>query len=219
MSSKERIELQIDILSKGKHRAQALATLTPLELMEEIVAEFHEDEGFLHLNQGVEHLELLLDEGGTPKSLAGQKKSLRELLGSRGSYSLRLQEKPIAPPAGTQAVRQSAYLSEVESGHMYKLAWDPAIIGRLDKNQPYNERVAVNLEAHPQGRRVSRRHAQISVENGGYQLEVLAQNPICLLRGDQEAQLLEKGQTVSLQNEDLILLERSGIKLELLLLS
>jgi hypothetical protein len=121
-------------------------------------------------------------------------------------------ERPLPP--GTKRPSQAIYLRDVANGKVYKLHWLPAIIGRPDKNQPHDDRIAVDLESYQTGLRVSRRHAQITEQNGRYFIESLSRNPTTVKNEEETVDVGDKKRP--LQHGDLIQLERSNITLKLI---
>jgi pSer/pThr/pTyr-binding forkhead associated (FHA) protein len=109
-------------------------------------------------------------------------------------------------------------LREVVSGQVYKLHWLPAIIGRPDKNQLLDDRIAVDLESYKTGLRVSRRHAQIVEEDGRYFVESLSRNPTLLRSPDGSLEAVDS-EKQPLQHDDVIQLERSNIALKFIVRS
>ncbi len=198
-----RLNLEIDIFSLEKQRANALATLTPPELVEAILQEFRELE-FLGDDPSVYQLQRV--DNNTPlddtQRLEAQIKS--------GTH-LRLVECSPQLPANAQPMPGNLYLRELSRGKVYKLHWQPAIIGRYDAKMEHNELLAVDLAGYDtDGKRVSRRHARISADSGDYLIESLADNPT-VIKNQQGERLLQRGQRVVLQPGDKIYLENSGI--------
>lgn len=77
---------------------------------------------------------------------------------------------------------QRVYLSEDRTMTEYDLAWQPAIVGRRDYNDPSNNRLlAVDLEEIEDLPTVSRHHACVTMEKGSFFLETIqARNPTYL---------------------------------------
>jgi hypothetical protein len=200
-----RLELLIDIFDLKSQQAQALPTLTPPELVEGILQEFRELE-YLGDTAADYHLFKIED-----KSPLKNEHPLQQQL--TNSERLILVERRLPLPEGATRFGQEAYLREQTTGKVYKLHWQPAVIGRPDKNQPYDNWIAVNLEPYQTGLRVSRRQAMITEENGQYFVKSMSPNPTALKTAD--------GQTISigsqrhpLQPGDIIFLERSNIALK-----
>ena len=81
---------------------------------------------------------------------------------------------------------------EAASDQTFPIRWQPAIIGRPNARAPQSaEALAVNLGPLPEGRTVSRQHAQITEHRGRYYVEALSdKNPTFL--NDQELTVGEK---------------------------
>jgi hypothetical protein len=78
-----------------------------------------------------------------------------------------------------------AFLRENDTGEVFDIAWQPAVIGRPDANNPASaELLAVNLGKHAAAQSVSRQHSRITETNGQYYLEALSErNPTFLNEG------------------------------------
>jgi hypothetical protein len=200
--SQTRLDLRIDVFEKTNQRALALPNLTPPDLVEAILQEFRELE---YLGNTPTDYLLLNAKDKTPLDNESQLQQQ-----SLNGGQLILFEKELPPPAGTKRPSHHLYLREQSSGKVYKLHWQPAIIGRPDKNQPYNEWIVVSLESHPAGLRVSRRQAMITEEGGQYFIESMSRNPTSIKNNE--------GKTIPvatnkqpLHHGDIIYLDRSNI--------
>lgn len=106
-----------------------------------------------------------------------------------------------------------ASLQLQDNKEIYEVQWQPAIIGRPDADPVHSALLAIKLDFLDNSRRISRRHAQITEEDGTYYLELLAEkNPTFL---NQEA--MKVGQKYPLKPGDRILLKNSGVVLDFLL--
>ena len=204
----DRVELKIDVFDFPGQTAKVLKSLTVRELIEETLLEF-EELPFLDSNAPWNY-DLRPPDEGPPYS---PEKTIAEHRLTRGT-ELVLVERPVILPPGATAMPGHVYLiyvrkSDTDIRRVFKLAWQPAIIGRPDTLQPMNDLLAVNLESFPTGLRVSRRHAKIYESGGRYFLESMSNNPIFInddtdpLSGARE-----------LTNGDQIHLERSDITLQ-----
>jgi hypothetical protein len=204
MAGQHRIELKIDLFDRSNQRALALPTITPGELIAAILQEFDD----------VDYLGKLVDDYVLYKVDDNSALDAGIALGQQvgANTHLVLREKEIALPSGASLPAVPAYLREMRSGTVYKLHWVPAIIGRPDKNQPQNQLVCVNLESHPSGVRVSRRHACITAEKDRFFIESLSNNPTQLRRDAQTIDVTNEKQP--LHDGDIIFLERSDISLK-----
>lgn len=95
----------------------------------------------------------------------------------------------------------------------FLIQWQPAVIGRPDADPVHSGLLAVNLEWHPNNRRISRRHAQITEEEGIYYIESLAANNPTYLNQDR----LAPGERYPLKHNDLIYLRSSKVRLKFIL--
>ena len=200
-----RIPLLIDIFDKKAQRALALPTMTPPELVEAVLQEFREIE-YLGDTPGEYRLIKLKDQAPLKNDTPiGQQLTSND--------QLLLNEHAASVPKNAQALTKHVYLREQGSGKVYKLHWQPAVIGRPDK-QATNEYLAVNLGPYPTATHVSRRHAQITEENGSFYIASLStQNPTSLkdAQGNVIARLgtqkhpLQHGDTISLDYSQITL--------------
>lgn len=199
-----RIELLIDVFDLAEQQALALASLTPPQLVGAVLEEFGELE-FLGANPADYLLLRAADRSALDEGLAlGDQLSAGERLA--------LVERAAPAPAGTARPSRPIYLRDQGSGRVYRLDWQPAIIGRPDRGQDHNERVAVDLAAHPAGQRVSRRHAQIIEAAGAFFVEQLSPNPTLVRDGQGNALPAQARQP--LRHGDVIFLENSQIALK-----
>lgn len=96
---------------------------------------------------------------------------------------------------------QMAFIREAETKTIFRLQWQPAVIGRPDSNNPESKKLlTVNLEAIPNGQSVSRNHAAITETDGTFYIEALAARNATFLN-EQE---LTVGEKYTLHNEDRI---------------
>ncbi|HEX8597826.1 MAG TPA: FHA domain-containing protein [Chloroflexia bacterium] len=167
-SDRTRLEVRIDVLDLEDQRALAEPELAPGELIAAIVEEFRDLE---YLSSTPGDYRLLKSSDG---SLLVDDVPIGEQLAQKERLILTEKERPL-PEGATLATRQ-VYLREKDWGRVFRLHWFPAIIGRPDVGSVDNERLAVDLADHPQGIRVSRRHAKITEEAGQYYIESLSQN-------------------------------------------
>jgi pSer/pThr/pTyr-binding forkhead associated (FHA) protein len=94
-----------------------------------------------------------------------------------------------------------AFLAEEQTGKVFEIQWQPAIIGRPDANNPASaDQLAVNLGQFDAAKTVSRHHARITEQAGQYFLESLADhNPTYLNDG-----MVRVGERRLLQPDDKI---------------
>lgn len=107
---------------------------------------------------------------------------------------------------------RQAYLVEEESGKVFEIEWQPAIIGRPDANNPISgQTLAVNLSGFEEARTVSRQHASITERNGVYFIESMAERNPALLNGD----TIHIGERRSLHVDDKILIGKIALTFKL----
>lgn len=209
-AGKDRLDLTIDVLEVPAQRAAALWTLSPQELIAATLLEFSELEQL-----GIDPGDYELLDASTGAAL--DEKPLDELYPRDATdVHLKLVEKSAPTPRGAQPASEPIYLREQSTGRVYRLAWLPAIIGRPDRNLSDNNLLAVNLEALPTGLRVSRRHVKISEQGGHYFIQRMSGNPTVLRRANGEIINLLDASHTSIDNGDVIVLERSQITLRFL---
>ena len=210
-TNQKRLDLRIDVFENKAQWAKPLPTLKPAELVDAILQEFQELE---YLSKSPTDYCLVSAENG--ETVLQEDLPLQQQVANESRLKLLEVEQPL--PEGTERPSQAVYLREVVSGQVYKLHWLPAIIGRPDKNQPHDDRIAVDLESYKTGLRVSRRHAQIREEDGRYFDESLSRNPTLLRSADGALETVDEKKR-PLQHGDVIQLERSNIALKFIVRS
>lgn len=206
-----RLEILVDLFQLAGQRAQVLPSLRAGEFVQAILEEFTE---FEQLDVAPTGYQLVRVADRTPLDEAlplGQQ--------LRAGDRVRLQEKVLPLPVGTQRPAHDLYLRDQANGRVYKLQWLPALIGRTDPTQPRSEWLAVDCHGHAAGQRVSRRQAQIIAVGDLYFIETLSQNPTLVVRGSEGArQTLAVTGRQPLEAGDLIRLERSKITLKFIVI-
>jgi hypothetical protein len=198
----EYLELSFDVFDETEQNASVRPSLTVAELILEILNEFEDLDGRRPDLYGLypEGAQRPLERG---KTLTEQGvHSGDRLVFGWARDSLRQLRRPLTH--GPQFA-----LQEVTSQVLFGLEWQPAIVGRPDADSAHNELLAVNVRWLPGSRRVSRRHAQITEQDGVYYLEGLAENNPTLLNGQQ----LSLGRKYQLREGDTIGLGTSNIQL------
>ena len=206
-ANQPRLELLIDVFDQPTQRAQARPALQPSELVAAILAEFRELE---YLGGDAAHYQLV--NAATRAALNDDAPIGQQ---AKAGDHLALVERDLSLPPGTQRLSRPIYLREQESGTVYKLDWQPAIIGRPDATRQDNDRIAVDFSGHPAGQRVSRRHAQIVEVNGQFYTEHLAQNPTVVKSSAGMTTRVEQ-QRLPIQDGDVLILENSQIQLKVI---
>ncbi len=204
--STPRVTLKIDVFEKPEQTAQALKELTPTQLIGAILAEYRELE---YLSDNPADYRLVRADNGMPLdnnfALADQ---------TWDDMHLQLEEVDSYLPEGCQRPKYPIYLRELRSGKAYKIHWHTAIVGRSSEGQPFNRRIAVDLRNFPTGLRVSRRHLHIEEEGDNYILDIVSNNPVTLIRDNQEVIAGAMHGRIPLHNGDTIRLDRSEIQLK-----
>lgn len=200
-----RLEIVIDVFEEKGKRASIVAQLTAREMIEAIVQEFR---ALPYLSDTPDGYALIRARDQQPLDPAvplGQQLKVGE--------RLILAETEPQPPAGAYRPTEHAYLREEATGKVYKLHWCPAIIGRPDASLLNNEQLAVNLADHARGLRVSRRHAQITEQDGRFFIQSLSPNQTTLKDAVGHAPVLN-GQVLALEPGQIISLDQSQIALK-----
>ncbi len=211
-SSQARLDLLIDIFDLARQPARVLPKIKPSQLVEAIVQEFREIE-YLADDPAQYYLARASDEMPLDDSVELGRQQLASNAG------LVLRERQPSAPDGARPFSRRIYLREQKLGKVYRLAWQPAIIGRTAESQPQGDAqpVAVNLQPFPTGLRVSRRHLSIDESDGELAVENLSNNPALIQRTGGVQIPIEAGK-IPLRADDIILLERGQIALKVILL-
>ncbi len=160
------IEVKIDVFEHTAQRAMLRKSLTVSGLIDEIFKEFDDISAdspgkyavFLKGN------ERPLDVSATLTQLDIQPQD--ELVFNYVKQTIRQMLEP----------RNYAFLKDDSLNRVYEIQWQPAIIGRPTNDADHNIMLAVNLQLHPKGQTVSRKHAQIIFSQGNFYIEPLAEN-------------------------------------------
>ena len=165
------IDVKIDVFEHTGQRARLRRSLTVHSLIEEILREFDDIagdspekyaiylKGFDHPLKPVESLAQLDIQPQDELVFDYVRQVIRRMLDARNYATLR----------------------EDSSGKEFDIQWQPAVIGRPSTDVDHNIILAVNVQLLPDGKSVSRRHAQITFSEGRYFIEPLAeQNPVFL---------------------------------------
>lgn len=169
----EYIDVKIDVFENPGQRARVRKTLTARDLIQEILKEFDDIPA-----DSPEKYAIYLKGDDRPLKADANLIQLDiqpqdELVFDYIRQTLRRMFKP----------EQVVYLREEASGRVFTLEWQPAVIGRPTNEADHNLTLAVNVQSLPQGMTISRRHAQITLSEGRYFLESLAENNPVLLNG------------------------------------
>jgi len=162
----EYVQFRIDVFDTSGNQAKVRKNLTVSALVDEVLREFDD------LDRKTPEAYAVYLKGQT-KPL-DRDKTIEQLDLQPGDelefrYARRLQR-------GFISAQSKAYVREERSRALFQITWQPALLGRTDVDPAYNELLAVNLEAFPDGQRVSRRHAQITSDKDEFFLEGLSPN-------------------------------------------
>ena len=165
------IDVKIDVFEHTGQRARVRKALTVNDLIGEILREFDDIvadspekyaiylKGFDHPLKPVETLAQLDIQPQDELVFDYVRQAIRRMLD----------------------VPQYATLREDGTGKEFDIQWQPAVIGRPSTDVDHNIILAVNVQLLPDGKTISRRHAQITFSEGRYFIEALAdQNPTFL---------------------------------------
>jgi pSer/pThr/pTyr-binding forkhead associated (FHA) protein len=165
------IDVKIDVFEHAGQRARLRRSLTVGALIEEVLREFDDIDadtpekyaiyikGFDHPLKAMETLTQLDIQPQDELVFDYMRQAIRKMLD----------------------VEHYATLREDSTGKEFDIQWQPAIIGRPSTDVDHNIILAVNVQLLPNGKTVSRRHAQITFLEGRYFIEPLAeQNPVLL---------------------------------------
>lgn len=202
------LELVLDVFDETEQRASVRQTLTVGQLIDEITREFADLD---RENPTAYGLYLL----GSNQPLDRNQTLFEQGVQSGDRLVLGWARNALGAPRRPVSVAGAAVLQESATQVIFPIEWQPAIIGRPDADHAHNELLTANVEGLPDGRRVSRRHAQITEKAGVYTIESLtSQNPT-FLNGER----LETGRTYTLQPGDKIELGYSKIALRFMVQS
>jgi hypothetical protein len=207
-SAKKRIGFELWLPDGTRHRALALPGATVDELIGEVLAEFSADIRYLDQYERQRYsLWLPGDDRALPPD-----RSIQQL---GPLTTLEFRERPATIPAGAEPLTPPIYLRY--RSHVFRVAWQPGVIGRPEPGLQRNAFLAVNLE--PYSLAVSRRQAEVISQGGRLAVRRLIDNPTRLngeLLPFNEEQP-EESPAVPLHAGDVLLLERSKIELQCLL--
>ncbi len=160
----EYLLLNIDVFDVAGNQAKVRKSLTINGLIEEILREFDD------LDRKTPAAYAMYLKGNL-KPLERDKTVAQLDLQTRDELEFRYARRSRRDPTG---VTRRAYLWEEKTRKIFELTWQPALIGRPDADPAHNELLAANLETFADGLRVSRRHAQITVDDGEFYIESLS---------------------------------------------
>ncbi|MFZ6026297.1 MAG: FHA domain-containing protein [Chloroflexota bacterium] len=169
MAADDYIDVKFDVFEHTGQRARVRKTLLISTLIDEILKEFDDipadsPEKYAIFLKGADRP---LDHAQTLDELDIQPQD--ELVFDHFHQAIRQM----------LAVEQYAFLHEEKTGKTYDIQWQPAVVGRPSTDMNHNIILAVNVQLLPEGKTISRRHAQITLTEGRYYIEPLAdENPV-----------------------------------------
>lgn len=189
-----------------EQEASVRKNLTVRTLIEEIRKEFSLSEGSYALKMGGS--ETALDYDKTLEELDIQTGSQLVFERERMRISQQIVSRGGQFFQGITGARRMM-VREPDSGQVFPIRWQPAIIGRPNARDPISaEALAVNLGDLPEGRTVSRQHAQITEHNGRYFVEGLSDKNPTFLNEEElmpgEKRVLAQGDTIRVGMVDLV---------------
>ena len=167
------IDVKVDVFEQTGQRARLRRSLTVQALIEEILREFDDisanapEKYAIYLkgfDRPLKPLETLAELDIQPQD---------ELVFDYVRQSIRRMLE----------VKNYATLREESTGKEFDIQWQPAVIGRPSTDVDHNIILAVNVQLLPNGKTVSRKHAQITFEEGRYFIEPLAEQNKVFLNG------------------------------------
>lgn len=169
----EYIDVKIDVFENAGQRARVRRTLTVRDLIQEILKEFDDipadsPEKYAVYLKGDDR-PLKTDANLIQLDIQPQD----ELVFDYIRQTVRRMFKP----------EQVAWLREESTGRVFALEWQPAVIGRPTNEADHNLTLAVNVQSLPDGMTISRRHAQVTLSEGRYFVEALAEKNPVLVNG------------------------------------
>jgi len=163
------IDVKIDVFEHTSQRARLRRSLTVTALIEEILREFDDitadsPEKYAIYLKGFDH-PLKADQNLVQLDIQPQDELVFDYVRQTNRRML--------------DVQNYATLREETTGKEFDIQWQPAVIGRPSTDMDHNIMLAINVQLLPNGKTISRRHAQITFSDGRYFVEPLAeQNPV-----------------------------------------
>ncbi|MGB1248990.1 MAG: FHA domain-containing protein [Candidatus Promineifilaceae bacterium] len=204
MTDYSRLEITVDVFDLKRQPARPIANLPVRDFITATLAEFRE---VAYLGNQPEQYQVIdMTSGAVLDNEAAIGVQIK------AGAQLALIDRPLAQPQGAESVTTDVYLRETLSGEVYKLHWSPAIIGRSDENIRGEALLITNLESLPRGLRISRRHAQITEQDGAFYIKQLSRNPT-KIKDTAHREIYLDNESYQLKHGDQIRLERSGTEL------
>lgn len=169
----EYIDVKIDVFENPGQHARVRKTLTARDLIQEILKDFDDIPAD---SPGKYAIYLKGDDRPLKPDATLLQLDIQpqdELVFDYVRQTLRRMFKP----------EQTVWLREEATGTVFPLEWQPAVIGRPTNEADHNLTLAVNVQSLPTGMTISRRHAQVTLSEGRYFIEALAENNPAWLNG------------------------------------
>lgn len=202
-------KLQVNIFSLHDQDAEVRPDLTPPDLIEAILKEFR---GLDQLGDDPARYQLV---GLGDRVALDDDQKLVPQLGDRPH--LELIDRPPELPKGAEALAGRIYLRDQERNKVFRLHWQPAVIGRRQRAQAEEQPLAVNLADHPASDYISKRHAQITKQGGRLLIESLTSKPTHVITASGDPVPLVEGKPYPLAHGDVIHLVNSRVQLRVLI--
>jgi pSer/pThr/pTyr-binding forkhead associated (FHA) protein len=198
----EYIDVKIDVFENAGQRARVRKTLTTKDLIQEILKEFDDipadaPEKYAVYLKGDDR-PLKADANLIQLDIQPQD----ELVFDYIRQTLRRMFKP----------EQVVYLREESTGKVFEIDWQPGVIGRPTNEADHNLTLAINVQSLPDGMTISRKHAQVTLAEGRYFIEALAENNPVFVNG-KEAPVNARRE---LKNGDRLVLGRNNMTMTFL---
>lgn len=171
----EYIDVKLDVFEHVGQRVRLRMTMTVSALIEEILKEFDDITADSPENYSIylKGSEQPLKPGLTFQQLDIQPQD--ELIFDYAHRTMRIRKMI--------EIQQRVFLREETTGKTYDIEWQPAVIGRPTNEVDHNIILAVNVQFLPNGKTISRKHAQITFSEGRYYIEALVENNPVFLNG------------------------------------
>ena len=201
MTPDDYIEIRITILDDLRSTVKVKRSLSISRLIEEILKEFKDLD---HANPLIYAIYNHGSENPFPNQATLAKLDIRSQDELDFRYVGISGRRPLKPD-------QYFFLTD-ETGKTHEVTWYPAVLGRPTGALEENSLLAVDLQFHRDGQKISRRHAKIAFMDGEYYIESLsAENPTYINNDPLPIKGLRK-----ISNGDHIYLGKPKIKLTFL---
>jgi len=205
----KRMTVFIDIFQERQQEARVLRELRPEALVSAIVKEFR---GLELLGTDPARYQLVRLDDGTPLD---EDRPMDQQSGRIDR--LQLVDRPAAPPPSALRILRPVYLRELERGRVYRLDWQPAMIGRRQQARDDQTPLAVNLADHPARDFISKQHVQLIEQGERLMAESLTSKPTGVTTAGGKWVKLAQGKPYPIAHGDVIHLVNSRVDLLVLI--